>query len=176
MWFLVSLLSIFGSGLGVILHVAYKRRQLLSRSWASILAKLETVDLEGLREIAECYLRPGKDQLRIEPEDMWRTVGGLRGIERLRHNANIMLELAVYAERWDSVDGRIVSEMMRRDAARLKKAILTVELARLSSIGLVRAPFSLQEAISSYCLMRDRLVGLYQMAHVGLLPQLEAAL
>ncbi len=34
-----------------------------------------------------------------------------------------MLTLAIFAQRWNSESGRIVSELMRRDAVRLKEAI-----------------------------------------------------
>lgn len=121
-------------------------------------------------------MKPDTDEVRIEPNEMWKTVGGLKGLRYLRSNADAMLNVAIFAEQWHSEHGCIVSEFMRRDAQRLKKAILRVEFSMLYGLGRVRAPFALQEAIASYILMRGRLQGLYGVAHVGRIPILEAAL
>lgn len=175
MMFLVSLLSILFTGLGYIAYIARRRRMFLGRSWESVLAKLEPVDVEGLRRIAESYLNPGKDQLSIEPPQMWDMIGGLRGLHRLHSNAAIMLDLAVFAERWNWEQGPVISEMIRRDVARLNSAVRHIELAFVYQFGFVRAPFHIQEAVSSYYLLRGRLLGLYEASHAGLLPRLEAA-
>ena len=153
-----------------------QRRRFARLSWDSIFAKIQTVNIQGLREIADCYLKPDKDQLRIEPDQMWRIAGGLDGLSRLHTNTEAMLDLAMFAERWNDENGRVISEMMRRDARRIRKAVTRVQLSSLTRLGLVKAPLHLQEAISSYCLMRGRLLGLYALGHAGLLPKLEGAL
>lgn len=87
-----------------------------------------------------------------------------------------MLTLARYAERWHDMHGRIIAETMRRDAVRAQKAIRHIELALLSRRGIVYVGLELQEAVSSYCLMRARLFGMYKECQVGLLSRLEAVL
>jgi len=77
---------------------------------------------------------------------MWKIVGGLEGINQLRANATIMLNLAVFAERWNCEQGPVISEMIRRDVLRLNGAVLRVQLAFFFRFGFVRAPFHLQEA------------------------------
>ena len=172
----VSLLVLLLTVVAIQVQFALRKRRLFTQSWDSILSRVEPMDFPRMREIADLFLQPGKDQLRIEPNDMWKTVGGLQGLGQMRQNAQAMLDLAIYAERWQDDNGRVVSEMMRRDAMRVKQAIRNVELSFFWQMGLVRAPFHLQEAISSYCLMRARLMALYQTAHVGLIPRIEAAL
>ncbi len=153
-----------------------RRRRLSNRSWQEIFARLEPIDLAGVRAIAACYLQPDKDQLSVEPATMWESVGGFEGLARLRANAAVMLELAVYAERWNEEQGPVIAEMIRRDAVRLNRAVTRIEVSLVSNLGWVRAPFYLQEVSAAYFLMRGRLLGLYQSAHAGLLPQLEAAI
>jgi len=172
----LAMLTLFLSVGLVLAQIAYRKRKLFRQSWDSILSRVESVDFEALREVADLYLQPGPEQLRIEPNDMWHAVGGLGGIERMRRNADVMLELAVYGERWNNENGRVISEMIRRDVMRFRKAAFRVEFSLRYRLGMVRAPFQLQEAISAYCLMRGRLIGLYKVAHVGLIPQIEAAL
>lgn len=175
MIFLVSLLSLLGVGAGYVAYVTFRRRKFLAKSWQDVLGRVEPVDLDGLQAIAYGFLQPDKNQLRIEPGEMWEIVGGLDGLHRLKKNAWAMLDLAVYAERWNLAKGPLISEMIRRDAVRLNRAIFRVQVGVLFQFGHLRSPFYLQEAVASYYLIRGRLVGLYQVAHIGLIPGLEAA-
>lgn len=153
-------------------YVFLKRSWLAKRGWDELLGRVEAIDTESLIRIADVYFHPGSKQLRIEPSEMWEAVGGVGGLGRLYGNADAMLSLAQYAERWNDENGRVISEMMRRDAMRVKRAVVRVQVAYLFQLGMAFSPFHLQEAISSYCLMRGRLLGMYADAHVGLLPRL----
>ncbi len=165
-------------GLLVAYYLKFIKRQqeLKDVTWDELLAQLQETNVLGLREIAACYLNPDERQLRIEPGVMWETVGGLEGIEKLTENCEVMLKLATYAERWNDLNGRVISEIMRRDALRMKSSVLHIERAMLTRRGLVYLGLELQEAISSYCLMRARLLGMYRECQAGLLVRLEAAL
>ncbi len=172
----VALLLLFVGAFGYQGWVLYRRRLLESRSWEDLIASLRKIDINPLLEITENYLHPGANQLRIEPWAMWKAVGGITGVGRLWENADVMLDLARFAERWNDANGRVISEMMRRDATRVRKALFRVQMGFLLQRGMVRSPFQLQEAISSYCLMRGRLLGMYQDSHVGRLQVLSQAL
>lgn len=153
-----------------------RERKIAAIRWEDLLAQLQRMDSAGLREIADCYLRPTDQQLRIEPGEMWEIVGGFAGVQSLRRNSEVMLNLAMYAERWNDANGRVLSEIMRRDAVRIRAAVQQVEWVMFTRRGLVYLGLELQEAISSYCLMRARLLGMYAECHSGLLPQLQAIL
>ena len=153
-----------------------RRRRMKRRTFGEVLNCLERVNFDALRLIADCYLQPDEQQLRIEPPIMWELVGGHDGLKRLRTNAELMLELAMIAAQWNKDEGPVIAEMLRRDALRIRKAVARIRRGMLWNGASVTAAFHLQEAVSSYCLMRGRLVGLYHNAHIGLLPQLEAAL
>lgn len=170
------MITLFLVLIAVQVRFAYRRRKLFSQDWDGILLRVEQVNFAELRAIADCYLVPGKDQLTIEPTEMWETLGGITGFRKLGHNTDVMLMLAAYAERWNVEDSRIVSAMMRRDARRFRQAAFRIELAVLLPYAVVTANLSLQEAIAGYCLMRQRLVGLYQSAHAGRVHLLQAAL
>jgi len=172
----LSMLCLLVPVLVIQIRFVLRRQKLETQTWHAVLSRLEGVNLAGLQAIADLYLKPDADQLRIEPNEMWKTVGGLKGLQYLRSNADAMLNLAMFAEQWHSENGRIVSEFMRRDAMILKKAILRVEFSMLYGLGRVRAPFALHQAIATYILMRGRLLGLYGVAHISRIPILEAAL
>jgi hypothetical protein len=156
------------------IHFLTRRRKLKAQSWPETLAKVEPIDLAALKNVASMFLEPAKDQLRCEPNVIWQMLGGLEGVQRLKRNADAMLELAVYAERWNDDHGACVSELIRRDALRLTKAVQQIEWALVFHVGIVRAPFALLEMAGHYELIRRRLLGLYQESHAGLLPALSA--
>jgi hypothetical protein len=87
-----------------------------------------------------------------------------------------MLDLAVFVQRWNFEDATVVAEIMRRDAARLQKAITQIEMAMLLRRQSLRIPFYIHEASAAYYLMRQRLLALYETSHAGLLPRLMQAL
>lgn len=155
---------------------AKRERAIATATWDELLAQVQHLNVHSLQEIADCYLHPDQFQLRIQPGQMWDAVGGFAGVQKLGVNSYAMLSLAMYAERWNDANGRVLSEIMRRDAVRIRSAVQHIEVAMLTRHNLIYLGLELQEAISSYCLLRARLLGMYAECHAGLLPRLEAAL
>lgn len=176
MLFFAVCLVVIALVVGYQLRFVRRERTIAAVTWEDLVGQLEQLDTAGLKEISDCYLHPGKSQLRFEPGMMWDTVGGIAGIQKLSCNSQVMLNLAMYAERWNDTNGRVLSEIMRRDALRIRASVQQIEFAMLSRHGLVYLGLELQEAIASYCLMRARLLGMYEECHSGLLPLLVAAL
>lgn len=170
----VALLFLIIAGLQVRFFV--KRRSQQKTSWNNLLGRLEPLNFSDLEQIAKAYLEPRGNQLELQPPAMWRLLGGADGLPRLRRNAEVMLDLAMFVQRWNFEDATIVAEMMRRDAARLQKAINQIEMAMLLRRQSLRIPFYIHEASAAYYLMRQRLLALYEVNHAGLLPRLTSAL
>ncbi len=152
-----------------------RRKELSQRTWEDLVASVEQVNLEGIREIADVFLNPTKDQLRLEPPTMWQMLGGLKGLQTMHRNAEIMLELCVYAERWDAA-GPVVSEMIRLDAMNFNKALRRVELAAVLGLGHLRGHFAIMEIAAHYELIRRRLFGQYEKSHIARLAVLQVRL
>jgi hypothetical protein len=153
-----------------------RRRAQQKTTWNSLVARLEPLKFADLERIAKAYLEPRGNQLELQPQAMWRLLGGPDGLPRLRRNAEVMIDLAVFVQRWNFEDATIVAEIMRRDAARLHKAIHQIEMAMLLRRQSLRIPFYIHEASAAYYLMRQRLLALYETSHAGLLPRLTQAL
>jgi hypothetical protein len=160
--------------------VFWKQRTKQQRSWEDLVSALQPIERPSLEIAARNHLDPQKDQLSLEPYQVWDLLGGFAGLEKLRANAELMMELAAHVERWNYEEGAIVCEWIRRDAIALRKAVLRVELAylfrKVYPTAWFRLPFHLNEAASSYHLMRQRLLALYENNHAGLYPRLVAAL
>jgi hypothetical protein len=172
MAFLAFLVVFILAVTGYVFHVSLRRRELLGRSSEhDLISKMEPVDLEGLLRISDAFQQLEKGKPGIEPDEMWRIVGGLEGLRRLRTNAWAMLDLAVYVECWNDEQAAEISEMMRRDAVRLNRAVTHIMFRHLSQFGFRRSPLHMDEVVASYCLIRSRLVDLYQVRNADLIRQ-----
>lgn len=155
-------------------HLSIHR--LRSANWELLVAKIHAVPRQGLEMVALDNLQPCVNQLQLEPPDMWQLLGGIEGLEHMRENAQILITLAAYVQRWNYAEATIVAERMRRDAVRLKRAVLHIRLEMFLRSKWLRVPFYVHEAATSYYLMTRRLLALYESSHVGLLPRLREAL
>ena len=176
--FSLFLLAIIGFG-AFALHARRSSIQVDTDELGTLLAALAPVDMHGLACVAREFLEPQRDQIGMEPEIIWRLLGGDLGLKRMRSNADLLLALAALASQWNEQEGAIVAERMRRDALRLRSALRQVKLGMLAQLVTghhwISVPFQLQEAASSYYLMRQRLLALIEASHVGLLPRVALA-
>jgi hypothetical protein len=155
-------------------------RKMALLDWNDLVSGLYRLDMVELSAVAMDYLAPRRGQIDLEPKEIWEFLGGYEGLKRMRENAEIMLALAAYAQRWNFEEAVIVTERMRLDAASLRRAIRRVELGMIP-VSLLRhfrltLPLHAQEASSAYYLMRQRLLALYETSHISRYPTLAAAL
>ena len=156
--------------------------QLYRRDWNDLLSKLQPIPVLAVTAIGDEYLNPTPHQLGPEPVDIWRNLGGLEGIRRMRRNARILIALAAYAKRWNFTESVIVKERMRQDALHLKRATLQVILrtafrtSRVAGVPRGRGVFYLHDSVGAYHLMTKRLLALYRTSHSGLYPRLAEVL
>lgn len=159
----------------VVAFYSYNKATRLSRSsWEDLVVMLEPVESDGITAVALEYLNPPRFQLGMEPNDIWKTIGGVEGLTRMRANADVLIALAAYTQRWNFEEATIVAERMRHDGLALRRAARRITVGLM--FGSVRGPFYVHEAASSYYLMRLRLLALYERSHVGRYSQLAAAL
>ena len=148
--------------------------------WSDLVAGLHRLDMVELSAVATDYLTPRRGQIDLDAKEIWESLGGYEGLKRMRENAEIMLALAAYAQRWNFEEAVIVTERMRLDAASLRRAVRRVEVGMIPASLLHRfqltLPLHAQEASSAYYLMRQRLLSLYETSHVSRYPALAASL
>lgn len=179
----LSVLVIGAVAASLILWMAvshYRRAQVAHLDWNQLVAKLQPVHLKGLELVARDFLEPSRDQLKLEPDELWGLVGGWEGLKRMRQNAEIMLALAAYTQQWNFDEGVIVTERMRRDADKLCRAATRLKFYLVpyfipKRLGF-NMPFEIHEIASAYYLMRQRLLALYETSHAGRYPVLAASL
>jgi hypothetical protein len=172
-----ALLCVFA---GVVIAERLSSRKQAGKDWRELVAGLQRVDFEGVSEVALDYLTPRRGQIDLEPDRIWKLMGGYEGLRMMRENAEIMLALAAWAQQWNFEEATIVTERMRHDAALLRRSVRSVELGMIPSMLFRRFRFTLplhaQEASSAYYLMRQRLLSLYETSHECRYPVLAAVL
>ncbi len=176
----MNFVILFGMAIALAVVALTRTRVKVSKfsrlNWEDLVAKLEPVPFAGISAIAVDYLQPSKGQIGIETDQLWAMVGGNEGLRHMADNAEILIALAGYAQRWNFEESVVVAERMRLDGVNLRRATNRLSLGLLFGYGKVSGPFHMQEAVCAYYLMRQRLLALYETSHAGRYPQLAAAL
>ena len=162
-------LVLLGAGL---ISMQISARRLRSASWEDLVSRMEPMHARGIEIVALDNLQPKANQLQLEPEHLWGLIGGTEGLRRMRQNADLLIALAAYVQRWNFDEGVIVAERMRHDAVQLKRAIFRIRFDMTIRRTQLRVPFYIHQAAASYYLMTKRLTALYETSHAGLLPRL----
>src|ERR1700751_4548463 len=170
---LVSFLVLLSCGL---VYTQISASRLRSTTWEDLVSRMQPMHARGLEIVALDNLQPKANQIQLEPEHLWGLIGGLEGLRRMRKNADLLIALAAYVQRWNFEEGVIVAERMRHDAVQLKRAIFRLRFDMMIRRSQIRAPFYIHQAAASYYLMTKRLLALYETSHAGLLPRLAQAL
>jgi hypothetical protein len=140
-------------------------RKLTHIPWEGLIAQLASVPSVGIEKVAKEFLQPESVQTLLEPQDIWDLIGGMTGLRQMCANAVVLRIIALCIEGGKPWESAIVSERIRRDAVRLKRAVLAVRLGMAAQILFGRAsvnvPFKAQEAASFNYLLRRRVLTLY---------------
>ncbi len=175
----MAYLALGGFGLIAVIALIYahsRSHKLLSKDWQSLVTSIEPMHMRGLEMVALDHLQPKKDQLRLEPDEIWGLVGGAEGLRRMERNADLMIALAAYVRNWNYDQAIIVSERIRQDSILLKRAARRVRWNMHMRRGQIRVPFYVHQAAASYYLMTRRLLALYETNQYMLFPVLAEAL
>jgi hypothetical protein len=169
--------SAFGLLAVIALIYAHTRsHKLLSKDWQTLVTSIEPMHMRGLEMVALDHLEPKKNQLRLEPDEIWGLVGGKEGLRRMEHNADLMIALAAYVRNWNHDQAIIVAERIRQDSIQLKRALRRIRWSAHLRRSQLRVPFYVHQAAASYYLMTRRLLALYETSQYMLYPVLAEAL
>lgn len=175
-------LAIFLAVLAAIVVRSYRRRDRSDgKDWSRLLNRLAVVDRNSIAEVALDIIDESGQQRRdhqsasLEPEQIWKLVGGLEGLEALEANCAVLIDLASYVQRWYP-EALAVAEQLRLSAReigwhveRLKSAQKT---GKLENTFAMYAP----KAVATYYVMTRQVLALYQQRNLAMLDELEKAL
>lgn len=163
----------------------FYRRRPKSKSpygnWESLLARFTSVDRESITLIALDLVdesgdpRHGGDDMILDPSCISPLIGGLDGLEVLKRNCAVLIDLAFYVQQWYP-EALVVAEQLRMNAREIEWHI--DRLRGAAKIGKLESVFPEygQRVIATYYLMTRHVLELYEIGNFPGLADLQRAL
>ena len=171
-------LSAIGIFVGVLLSITgyyYSRRRRSPQvSWEELLQRLTWIDRNNIAQVALDLVDEGgqpkgvHDAAGLEPAQLWKLVGGLKGLEVMETNSEVLIDLAFYLQQWYP-EALVIAERLRLDARELKWHVARLKGAAQTGNLQISFPFYAQRAVVTYYLMTRRLLELYQAVNFSML-------
>jgi hypothetical protein len=180
--FFVVLAVLFLVALVSALFYAYLRsRRSAAQSWDDLLGRLSWIDRDAVSTIALDAIcesgepRPLGDGFALEPDAIWKLLGGLEGLETIQHNCAVLVEMASYVQR-TYPEALLVAEQLRLNAREIDWHV--GRLRGAAQTGNLRASFDAyaQRAVVSYYLMTRNLLALCDTAGFTRIAELQQAI
>jgi hypothetical protein len=160
----------------------YRRpRQPTQVGWKDLFQNLTTIDRCNLAKVALQLVdesgkpREDSDTASLEPSQLWRLIGGLRGVEILEANGDVLIDLAFYVQRWYPA-ALVIVERLRLDNRELKWLVARLKGADRMGNLKISFPHYAKRAVAVYYRMTRRVLGLYEMVNFSMLSDLQKAL
>jgi hypothetical protein len=173
----VGLVGLFLAVLGAFLVRTYLHsRRSSAATWEDLLRRLARIDREKIAAIAmDAAPGPGYEAYVLEPEVIWNMLGGLKGLELLEQNCQVLVDLAMYVQRWHP-EALVVAEQLRLNAREIEWHI--GRLRGAAQTGNLQAAFAAyaQRAVTTYYMMTRHVLDLYEQAQFPELSQLKQAI
>ena len=159
----------------------FQSRRTSPASWDELLAKLTWIDRNSIAEVAlDLVDESGQPKVTdnagsLDPSLLWKLTGGLKGLEALERNSEVLIDLAFYVQQWYP-DAVVIAERLRLDARELKWHVDRLKGAAQKGNLQVSFPFYAQRAVVSYYRMTRRVLSLYEAGNFSMLTDLQKAL
>jgi hypothetical protein len=167
--------------LGVLIRYYLRARKGAHDTREDLLKRLAPVDRENIARIAldaidsSGHRRQDTDAFSLESSTIWHLLDGLKGLESIEQNCQVLVELAMYLQRWYP-EALVVAEQMRLNAREIEWHVNRLKGA--ATTGNLQASFAdyAQRAIVTYYLMTRHLLDLYEVVSFPQLAKLQRAL
>ena len=157
------------------------QRQPSPVGWKDLFQNLTRIDRNNLAKVAlELVDESGKpredsDTASLEPSQLWRLIGGLRGLEILETNSEVLIDLTFYVQQ-SHLEALVISERLRLDARELKWHVARLRgAARMRNLE-ISFPFYAPRAVLIYYRMTRRILGLYEVVNPDMFKTLQETL
>lgn len=172
--FVITLVLIAG-------YYYFRSRRSSPASWEELLAKLTWIDRNNIAEIALDLVdesgqpKVAEDAGSLDPSQVWKLIGGLKGLEVLERNSEVLIDLAFYVQQWYP-EALVIAERLRLDARELKWHVERLKGAAQKGNLQISFAFYAQRAVVSYYRMTRRVLSLYEAGNFSMLAELQKAL
>jgi hypothetical protein len=162
-------------------HFFLRARRSSRLSWESIVQKLVWVDPKIVAKIALDLVHESDQPEEasghedLDPPSIWEMIGGLKGLENLKSNSQVLIDLASHLQLWYP-EALVVAEELRLDARELEWHVDRLEGAANTGNLEISFPFYAQRAVATYYRMTRQLLALYEQKNYSMFADLQKAL
>ncbi|HLH36145.1 MAG TPA: hypothetical protein VKX41_15850 [Alloacidobacterium sp.] len=179
--FAVSIAAFLVSMAAIAVRSYRRGRRASGTDWEHLLKRLQVVNHNSVAEVALDIIDESGQRRRddgsaaLDSERIWELIGGLQGLEVLKANCEVLIELAFYVQQWYP-DALVVAEQLRLSAREIEWNVDRLNGANRT--GKLKSAFAMyaQPAVAAYYLMTRRLLALYEQGDLPMLPDLRRAL
>jgi hypothetical protein len=169
---------------GTLVRYYLRARRSAGDTWEDLLHRLTWIDREAIATIALDALgpldergnpRPQNESFALEPDTIWKLLGGLDGLEVVERNCRVLVDLATYLQRYYP-EALVVAEQLRLNAREIEWHVGRLKGA--ARTGNLRSSFAdyAQRAVVTYYRMTRLLLDLCDEARAPGLVQLQQAI
>jgi hypothetical protein len=165
--------------LAVIATCSYRRVFRSSRRmWDDLLKRLIAVDRASIAEVALDLIEESGQQrtdersATLDPGQIWKLVGGLKGLEVLEANCEVLIDLAFYVQQWYP-EALTVAERLRLSAREIQWHVGRLRGAQKAGKLEGAFPMYAQRAVATYYLMTRQVLALYEQGNLAMRADLE---
>jgi hypothetical protein len=141
----------------------YRQRRSAKATWGQLVARLEFVDPLSLELIALNAAEGEGGSRRLEPEDVWRMIGGLPGLQRLERNSAVLIDMACHLQQWYP-EAVLTAEELRVQARELRWHVDRLRAAARNDKLEAWISANVQSAAAAYYRMTRSLLALTEAA------------
>lgn len=166
---------------GFAAHYYRKSRITSQNTWEHLLARLAAVNRANIQQVAFDAIDPsGKPRTddaakELKPDEIWRLVGGLKGLEVLEQNSLVLIDMAFYLQRWYP-EALVTAEELRLKAREIEWHVSRLKAAaRNEALESWFANYA-QNTVAAYYVMTRRVLSLYEAGGLPMLADVQRAL
>lgn len=183
-YFVLALALFLAALIGTAMYYVLRNRQRRKYpygKWEVLMRRLVAVDRESIALVARDLVdetgerRIEEVELDLDPSQIWPLVGGMRGLEILERNCQVLVDLVFYAQQWYP-EVLVVTEQLRQQAREVEFHINRLKGAEKRGRLESWYPDYAQRAVAAYYVMTRRVLTLYEQLNLPGLADLQRTL
>jgi hypothetical protein len=179
-YFLSAIAAFVGALVSIAGYTWYRWPRSREEGWEMLLSRLSAIDRDTVARVALDLVDESGDSRTLktpslEPDQIWKLMGGLDGLEVMERNSEVLIDLAAYLQQ-SYPDAALIADRLRRDAGEIKWHAARLRGAAETGNLQVSFPFYAQRAALSYYRMTCSVLELYQAGNFTLLAELQRAI
>jgi hypothetical protein len=176
----VGIFLILLLGYAAYFYARYSRREKYPYGkWEDLLRRLGPLDYDNLaliaRESASESDSQTYDEEDMDAEKIWKLLGGMRGLEVMEKNCEVLVDLVFYVQQWYP-EALLIAEQLRLNAREVEWHIGRLRATVKAGKRKTAAGEYVRQAVAIYFQMTLEVLSLYEQANIPGFADLQRAL